>query len=237
MKKIILNHKCYLNYEEINVYKSELNKLNINNYEVIIFPSVLYLMLFKDFKYKIGTQNFYGYKSGSFTGEISLEALKSINVTYTLVGHFERQKLLNENIEMSKEKLFKSLNSKFNTILFVGESKKTTRPFRYIKRQLNYYLREIESANVKCLSIAYEPNWAVGSGDIQCIDKITKVINQIKDYILKKYNLDLEVYYGGSVDEENIQDVMNVTDGIILGKSGTNIDTLKKLVNKLKNLS
>lgn len=234
MKKIILNHKSYLNYDEIIDYKKDLEKLKLDKYEIIIFPSVIYLTLFKDFKYKVGTQNFYGYKAGSFTGEISLESLKYMGITSSLVGHFERKKIINETEEMIKEKLFKSLNSKFDTILFVGETKKTIRPFKYIKRELNYYLREIESTNVKHLAIAYEPNWAVGSGDIQCIDKITKVINQIKEYILKKYNLNLEVYYGGSVDEDNIKQVMDVTDGIILGKSSTEISTLKKLIDALK---
>ena len=55
----------------------------------------------------------------------------------------------------------------------------------YIK--LNYYLKAIESSSLKYLSICYEPNWAIGSGEIQCIDKITKVIDEIKLYMFNKY--------------------------------------------------
>ena len=99
--------------------------------------------MFKDEKYKVGTQNFFSYNAGSFTGEIALEQLKKIGVNYTLIGHYERRKIIGELYSTSKEKLFKSLNSKFHTILCVGEQKRTKKPFSYIKKELNYYLRNV----------------------------------------------------------------------------------------------
>ena len=142
MKKVILNQKSYLFYDEMVKFKTEFDKLKPNNYELIIFPPILYLSLFKDSKYSVGTQNFFSYKTGSFTGEINLESLKKMNINYTFVGHYERRKIIGETYMTFKEKLFKSLNSKCNTILFVGEQKKTRRPFNYIKKELNYYLKE-----------------------------------------------------------------------------------------------
>ena len=147
MKKVILNQKSYLFYDEMVKFKSEFDKLKPNNYEFIIFPPILYLSLFKDSKYSVGTQNFFSYKTGSFTGEINLESLKKMNINYTFVGHYERRKIIGETYMTFKEKLFKSLNSKCNTILFVGEQKKTRRPFNYIKKELNYYLRNNDSQN------------------------------------------------------------------------------------------
>ena len=235
MKKVILNQKSYMFYDDMVKFKNSFDKLKTNNYEFIIFPPILYLSMFKDSKYKVGTQNFFSYKMGSFTGELNLETLKKIGIDYTLIGHFERRKIVFESYEMAKEKLFKSLSSKCYTILCVGEIKKTRRPFNYIKKELNYYLRSIDSSTLKYLSIAYEPSWAIGSGEIQCIDKIQNVIDNIKLYIYKKYNLNIEVYYVGSVDENNINDIFKVSDGVVLGKASINIDELNKILKGLKN--
>ena len=235
MKKVILNQKSYMFYDDMVKFKNSFDKLKTNNYEFIIFPPILYLSMFKDSKYKVGTQNFFSYKMGSFTGELNLETLKKIGIDYTLIGHFERRKIVFESYEMAKEKLFKSLSSKCYTILCVGEIKKTRSPFNYIKKELNYYLRSIDSSTLKYLSIAYDPSWAIGSGEIQCIDKIQNVIDNIKLYIYKKYNLNIEVYYGGSVDENNINDIFKVSDGVVLGKASINIDELNKILKGLKN--
>ena len=235
MKKVILNQKSYMFYDDMVKFKNSFDKLKTNNYEFIIFPPILYLSMFKDSKYKVGTQNFFSYKMRSFTGELNLETLKKIGIDYTLIGHFASRKIVFESYEMAKEKLFKSLSSKCYTILCVGEIKKTRRPFNYIKKELNYYLRSIDSSTLKYLSIAYEPSWAIGSGEIQCIDKIQNVIDNIKLYIYKKYNLNIEVYYGGSVDENNINDIFKVSDGVVLGKASINIDELNKILKGLKN--
>ena len=235
MKKVILNQKSYFFYDDMVKFKNSFDKLKTNDYEFIIFPPILYLSMFKDSKYKVGTQNFFGYKMGSFTGELNLESLKKIGINYTLIGHFERRKIVFESYEMAKEKLFKSLGSKCNTILCVGEVKKTRKPFNYIKKELNYYLRSIDSSTLKYLSIAYEPNWAIGTGEIQCIDKIQSVIEDIKLYVYKRYKINIEVYYGGSVDENNIKDIFNISDGIVLGKASMDIDELNKILDGLKN--
>ena len=112
MKKVILNQKSYLFYDDMVNFKKSFDKLKTDDYEFIIFPPILYLSMFKDSKYKVGTQNFFGYKMGSFTGELNLESLKKIGINYTLIGHFERRKIVFESYEMAKEKLFKSLAGK-----------------------------------------------------------------------------------------------------------------------------
>jgi len=216
---------------EMEEYKKSFDKLKSKDLEFIIFPPLLYLSMFKKTEHKVGTQNFFSYNMGSFTGEISLEQLKEINVKYTLVGHYERRKIMFESYAVSKEKLYKSLKSKFNTILCIGEPKKTNKPFNYVKKELNFYLRNIESSNIKYLSIAYEPNWAVGSGQVQSIDKISKTINRIKKYVYDKYQFDIEVYYGGSIDKDNVKEILEVSDGIILGKKSIYIDEIKDMIS------
>ena len=233
MKKIILNQKSYLLYNEIIEFKKEFDKIKQDNYELILFPQIVYLPLFKDTGYKIGSQNFYCSTTSSYTGEVNLETLKSLGTTYTLIAHYERQKLVGETKESSREKLFRSLNAKFNTVLCIGEKRKTDKPFTYIKRDLNYYLKTIEKKNLKYLSIVYEPNWAIGTGDIQCIKKIEKTVNKIKSYVKNKYNTNIEVYYGGSIDSGNAKEILDVCDGILLGKISSNIKELQELLNTL----
>ena len=234
MKKVILNQKSYLLYDEMVKFKAYFDKMKVSKFEFIIFPPLLYLSMFKDSNYKVGTQNFYSYKIGSFTGELNLESLKDIKINYTLIGHYERRKIMYEEYDMAKEKLFKSLSSKCNTILCVGEEKRMRKPFNYVKKELNYYLRSIESSSIKYLSIAYEPNWAIGTGDVQDISKIEQTVKLIKDFVYKKYKYDVEVYYGGSINEENIKSIYDICDGVVLGKVSTDYKELNNLLNNIK---
>ena len=232
MKKIILNQKSYLLYDEIIEFKKELDKIKNKDYEFILFPPVQYLALFKDAKYKVGTQNFYTYGMGSFTGEINLESLKDMGINNTLIGYFERRKFMFEPYEIAKEKLFKSLSSKCETILCLGEESKTRKPFSYIKKEINYYLKSIESSTLKYLSFAYVPSYALGIASKDTED-IVKVIDRIKKYVSSKYDIEVEVYYGGSIDNSNVKEILEVSDGILLDKQAVDINLLKELLKEL----
>ena len=232
MKKVILNQKSYLMYDEMVEFKHDFEKLKPKNYEFILFPPIHYLSMFNKSSYLVGTQNFYSYKNGSFTGEVNLESLKAMNINYTLVGHFERRKFIGENYETAKEKLFKSLNSKCNTILCVGEISKTKKPFSYIKKEINYYLKSIESSTLKYLEIAYIPSHATLNAD-KSVESIKDVVNKIKKYMYSKYKLEINVYYGGNIEKSNIKDIFDVCDGVIIDKDSTEINILKELLNEL----
>ena len=233
MKKIILNQKSYLMYDEIVKFKHDFEKIKAKNYEFILFPPIHYLSMFNKCDYLVGTQNFYSYKNGSFTGEVNLESLKDMNINYTLVGHFERRIFIGESYETAKEKLFKSLNSKCNTILCVGEIRKTRKPFSYIKKEISYYLRSIESSTLKYLSIAYIPSRATLNAD-KSVDEVELIINKIKKYMYSKYKLELEVFYGGNIEKSNFKDIYDICDGVILDKNGTDINILKELLSEIE---
>lgn len=232
MKKIILNHKSYLNYDEIVNYKKEIEKIE-TKYELILFPSIIYLSLFNKSKMKIGAQNFYSYSFGSYTGEINLESLKYMDINYTLVSHSERKRFEFENCELVKEKLNTSLCSNFNTILCVGEKELTKNPFKYIKKELDYFLNSVNENTLNHLIVAYEPSFSI-ENESQCIDKIIDVTKQIKEYFDKKYNIQMEVLYGGSISKDNIEEILNFTDGVLIGKNSTDIDTLKTILDKIE---
>lgn len=228
-KKIILNHKSYLNYDEIISYKREIEKLKTPNFDLVLFPSIIYLSLFKNSKINIGTQNFYTSSYGSYTGEVNLESLKYIGINYTLIGHSERKKLRLERVELTQEKLYESLDSGFKTILLVGELYKNLNPISTVKAQLKYYLQNVEPEKLKNLSVAYEPAWAIGGGKALSAKKVGQMVSKIKQYFLIKYNIDIEVYYGGSVNEDSIKEVLEITDGILIGKISADINRVKNM--------
>ena len=191
-------------------------------------PNIAYLSLFKDSKIKIGAQNFYSYNNGSYTGEISLEILKSLNINYTLVGHPERIILKIDTYDEIKDKLFKSLNSGFKTILCIGHEEK----IKTLKKELKYFFKGIEHTVLKNLIIAFEPSSKI-EGDYVDLYEIEYAKNLIKTYMNKKFELEVPFLYGGSVNKENIDSILKLTDGVILGKTSINLDEIKEIISNI----
>lgn len=231
MKKILLNNKSYLNLKEIEKYKKDLDKISNKKIDIILFPSIIYLSMFKNYNHKIGTQNFYSYNYGNYTGEINLESLKDLGVTYTILNHSERLINCLDTKSLIKEKVFKSLTANFNTILVVGEPKYMKDPFKHIKKELDYFLKNIENEKIEHLSIIYEPSWL--GDDFQDINIIRKVVIDIKEYFINKYKLDIDVYYGIGVNVDNVNDILEICDGVGIGKKSTDIKYIKNLIDKI----
>lgn len=230
MKTIILNHKSYLSYEEIQNYKSVIENQNLENINLILMPTLAYLSEFKNSNIKIGAQNFYSYNYGSYTGEISLETLKSLNINYTLVGHPERLMLKLDSYQEVKDKFFRSINLGFKTILCVGHDENE----KILKKELKFFFNGIEESVLKNLIIAFEPSSKI-EGETVNLRQIKYVCNYIKEYMSKHFELNVPFIYGGSVNKNNIKEILEITDGVILGKNSANINEVKEileLINK-----
>jgi len=233
MKKIVLNQKSYLMYDEIVKFKSEIEKIKTNDkYELVLYPSIEYLSLFKDSKISIGTQNFFSVKSGSFTGEVNIEALKDMNINYTMIGHFERRKIIGETYETMKEKLYKSLSSKCNTILCLGEDSKLKKDTSFVKKELKFYLRSLETSSLKYLTICYLPSHALDEAS-KSIDRISKVVEYIKNYFSSKYKINISVIYGGNIENSNIKEIFDICDGIMFDTQSNDIKLVKELLKEI----
>lgn len=230
MKKIVLNNKSNLTYNEVVNYKKELEKIKNDKCEIIYYPSIPFLSIFNGTKLNIGAQNFYSHTYGQYTGEINLEALKDMNITYTMVGHSDRKTLKLDSYDLMKEKLFKSIGSGFKTILCVGSLDKDTDNIKYIKKELNFLLKGVIEKDLKYLSVAYEPVWAIGNGNAESPLEVKVVTDMIKKYFNKKYNIDIEVYYGGSVNDKNVSSYLEFCDGVLVGRKSNDINETKKLI-------
>jgi triosephosphate isomerase len=238
MKKLIVaNLKMNLTLEEANDYLDIIKKNIIDQLEIIICPSFPFLPLFKNKDYKLGAQNCYYLDKGSYTGEVSPLQLKTIGVSYIIVGHSERRIYFKENNELINDKLKAILKHNIKPILCIGETMEERllhKTFIVLKKQLNEALKDIESDMLTDIVIAYEPVWAIGSGKTPTSQEIAEVINYIKDLIKKEYKIDnIIVLYGGSVNLKNIKAITNIADGVLIGSASIDADNFINMINKI----
>jgi triosephosphate isomerase len=234
MKKIIaLNLKMNLGYKEILDYIKTIQNKVTDNYEVIFFPTSIYLDLFKKSGYLVGAQNVHFENKGAYTGEISPYQLKSLGVDYTLVGHSERRLHFKENDILINERVKGALKNQLKVILCVGETDEerlSNKTYSVIENQLKNNLQNIDLEDV---TIAYEPVWAIGSGKTPTKDEIDEVVSFIKKKVKQENAIDIRVLYGGSVNKENIKDIMSIesVDGVLVGSSSIDPNYLISMID------
>ena len=238
MKYLVCNLKANKTKDELKSYEKEISKiLTIPTIELIICPSLPFLYLFQSPSYSLGSQDVSMFEEGSYTGETTANQLQSINVKYALVGHSERRKLLLENNKMIISKIKKSYHSHIKPIYFIGETEKDKLKInKRLKKQLLTIIDEIPDYKRKKMIIVYEPRWAIGTGIIPSNEEITIRIKEIKSIIKEKYNLELPVLYGGSVNEDNIDELVKIDelDGFVLGESSKESSEVEYIYQKIQ---
>ena len=166
--------------------------------------------------------------------------LESVGCSWVIIGHSERRTVLKEtDLDISK-KMKLVYNSKINPILCIGETllerEKKETPL-VLKRQIVTAFKEVDFKKNKTILIAYEPIWAIGTGEaanITDIDRNIKIIkNIINDINTKDCNICL--LYGGSVDENNASNIfsINEVDGFLIGTSSLSIDSFYKIYRQI----
>lgn len=239
-KYFICNFKSLLLKEDFIQLKKELSSLNItDNIELILCPPTTYLYIFEDTKYKLGSQEISMYENGAYTGENSAEQLKSLNVSYTLIGHHESRCILKETETTLLNKIINAYKNNIKPIYFIGETeeeKANNQTEEVLTNQL-HLLNNLPQDIIDNLIIVYEPIWSIGSGKIPQIDELNNIINFINKLINNTYNTNIPLIYGGSLNDENIESLAQIAnlDGVIIGEGSTNINTLKNIYNKFKN--
>ena len=222
--------------------KNEMKNFSFEQKEVVICPPFIYLsniqhLLSNDVK--LGAQNCFWEEKGAFTGEISPLQLKNLNVKYVIIGHSERRQYLGETDEMIAKKLKAVLEARLSPILCIGETKEereAEKTAEILKYQLKNDLKDTPQANK--LIIAYEPIWAIGTGNFCEADEALSNLLFIKKQLLKLFPKNLaekiKILYGGSVDSKNAKDYIDVGfDGLLVGgaslKAGEFVKILKTI--------
>ena len=224
-KMIILNHKMSLEYDEVPIYIDKLNKIDTDN-DIVVVPSSLYLESFINHcSWGVGAQNIYYETLGDYTGEISPMQVKSLGIEYAIVGHYERKKYFNEDHDIIKKKLNACLDSNIIPILCFGECGSE------MEHTLDDLLEGIN--NINFIIFAYEP---LEVSNDETIEQIKDDIGTIYDYLYEKYKIRPNIVYGGGVKEENIRNLLEYDklNGIMIGKSSSDIDKVSNIVSSLK---
>ena len=233
MKLIINNLKMNFTLPEVITYEKELSHINTKN-KLIICPSYPYLSYFQGNNYELGSQNVAETDDRQLTGEVSAIQLKSLDVKYSLVGHLERRINLKEDINQIIDKI-RVLN-KYNIIpiLCVGTINSEISEYDSIKYDLDsLYQKQIDLSKI---IIAYEPLSSIGTGIIPDLEHIADIIKFIKNWFITKYNINVNVVYGGSVSPSNIDRLNMITklDGYLLGNTSLNTNNLKMILEKME---
>lgn len=250
-KLIVANWK--MNPESLKEAKKIFNTLKKKNLQIsktipVICPPYLYesdlSFGYKGNKFKFGFQNIHFKDDGKSTGEISTEMAKSSKVEYVIVGHSERRED-GENNKTVSLKLKQIIDSGLTPILCVGEIERDDQGayLQFIEEQLYESLMTISKNKISRLVVAYEPVWAIGKGK-KSIDshELHRMVIFIKKNLVsmygKKLGLSIPILYGGSVDADNVSDLVKegMVDGLLVGRASINPHIFGDIIKKIENL-
>lgn len=229
---MIFNMKMYMDIADVQNYLKELPQLPDN---VIVCPEMMYIPYFLKHYSKISLQNIYSINDGAYTGEVSARHAKKMGISYTVIGHSERRTYFNETDNMINQKVKIALENDLKVILCVGElleDYESGNTKEKILNQICVDLFDNKKINFDNIIIAYEPVWAIGTGKVPTNEEIKDTVEFIKQTIKDKYNLDLKVVYGGSVNSDNIgllNSIDNI-DGFMIGGASTKVDEVNKMI-------
>lgn len=209
--------------------------------EVIIcvpFTDLFYTLLaVQETNIHVGAQNMHWKESGAYTGEISPDMLKCINVEYVIIGHSERRQYFNENDETVNLKVKSALEHGLKPIVCVGESleqKEAGKTEEIITSQVAKALEGLTLDDLSNTIIAYEPIWAIGTGKTATAEDANNSIKAIRNKIKEIFNTDdVTILYGGSVKPENAKELFSMSDidGGLVGGASIKAETFGKIVN------
>ena len=223
--------------EAEKLFNSSLKKIkNIKEAEIVFCPPFVYFSLFLKKlpkNVKCGAQNVFQEEKGAFTGEISPLQLNSLKCSYAIVGHSERRKYFKETDEVINQKIKIALVQNLSPILCVGETKvqrDAGEVQTVLKRELQEGLKKVSSAKIKKILIAYEPIWAIGTGqpcDAEEAQKMRLLIKKILSNIYsQKIANGARILYGGSVNSSNAKKYIKEAgfEGLLVG--GASLDAI-----------
>lgn len=244
-KKIVIgNWKMNTNLKEALQIIEELNKLVTETETVICAPftHLAILNINANKNIKIGAQNLSEFEKGAYTGEVSANMLESLNIKYVIVGHSERRGFFNESNEQVNLKIKQALNHKIKPIICCGESlelRKSGTFFPFIQAQIKAALYEISEKEIKECIIAYEPIWAIGTGETASAEQAQEVHAFIRAEIAKLYTNEIAqsvtIIYGGSVKPNNAKELFlaNDIDGALVGGASLKAADFNQIIKTL----
>lgn len=237
MAKIVVgNMKMLLTKYNIENYLNLINKEKFENIDLILCPSYIHIPMFNTENYFLGAQDVFYKQIGAYTGEISPMQLSDMGVRYAIIGHSERRILFNETDDIINKKIDACLKEGINPIICIGENKEQKdmkRTSVVLKKQIVNALSNIKKSDFKNIIIAYEPVYSIGTGNILKLDEIESNIKFIKKLLQNTFDCECKVIYGGSISVSNAKKIIEVSDGVMVGKLSSNAEEFINLLNNI----
>ena len=245
-KKIVAgNWKMNNDLVATNTLISELiKKEKTTNAEVMIAPAFVNLLeaskLLKYSSIIVAAQNMHFAENGAYTGEISAAMLKSIGVNTVILGHSERREYFSEDDNLLKQKIDKALDEHMKIIFCFGEKwedRSVDNHFIVVENQIKNALFHLENENWESIVLAYEPVWAIGTGQTASPEQAQEmhafIRNLVKEHYSSTISEEVSILYGGSVKPENAKEIFgkNDVDGGLIGGAALNADNFMAIVN------
>lgn len=187
----------------------------------------------------IGAQNVSTHSEGPYTGEISAKMLKDAGATFGIVGHSERRVIFHEDDEMVSQKIGQLMASGIRPLVCIGESLKQRQEgmtHDVLHAQLSESLKGLSPGDVEHLMIAYEPIWAIGTGDAATTESVQSAHEFCRKVIANGWGRDTAehvlILYGGSVKPENAAELLGLkdVDGLLVGGASLSLETFNKIL-------
>ncbi|QJC28155.1 triose-phosphate isomerase [Enterobacteriaceae endosymbiont of Plateumaris braccata] len=243
-----LNGSIIFVKDYINKIKKFLNKKKLDYCKISIAPAYPYLYLFNiylnNIQMSLTAQNVDIHLSGSFTGEISINMLKDIGVKYVIVGHSERRMFHKETDKYISKKFYIIKSNGLIPILCLGETelqKNMNQTKDICVKQIDVILNDYGIEAFNNTIIAYEPIWAIGSGQLANPIEVQKIHKFIREYISQKdfkISKNIIIQYGGSINENNMDMFIKQKDinGFLIGKASLTAEDFISIVKKAEKI-
>lgn len=232
-KLIVANYKMNGSSKfYVNAMK-KINKVRCKDTKIILCPPFVYLpnLKIKNKFVELGVQDISITDNNKSTGQISGNMLNEFKVKYAIIGHSERRSL-NETDEMISNKVKNAIEHDIVPIICVGEEKKNSK-LGSVLEQVKFALTFAKPEDK--IIFAYEPIWAIGSGETPTVKRINKVVEAIKNEI-KEHGINPICLYGGSVSVCNYQELNSSNvDGFLIGGTSLNVENFIEIAKGVDN--
>ncbi len=232
--------------EGLKEKKSEIDE----NVDVLVCPPFVSIGMAVKYLYdtdiQVGAQNLHFEENGAYTGEISGSMLAESGCNYVIIGHSERRQYFGETDATVNKRVHKAIEHKLAPIVCVGESldqRKSNEHFGLVKNQVTAALHDVSEKDVLDVVIAYEPIWAIGTGETASPDQAQEMHEHIRSILAEVYDEDtaeqINILYGGSMKPGNANELLSLqdVDGGLIGGASLDADSFSEIITIAEDLT
>ena len=240
-----MNNNAEQTQQLIDALKVSLNEVNTSS-RIIIAPTFVNVSAAVratlGSAIQVAAQNMHQAKSGAYTGEVSADMLRSVGIETVILGHSERRTYFGENDAILTEKVKAALENDLEIIFCFGElleDRKSGNHFTIVESQLKNVLFDLSADHWEKIVLAYEPVWAIGTGETASPEQAQEMHAFIRDLIRKRYGNEVaenvSILYGGSVKPANAREIFSKkdVDGGLIGGASLKADDFTAIIKAI----